>query len=163
MTGVQTCALPILLMFISGIILFECHNFQRVRAFRNIGSVSLILSFILFGAKEYLQIDYVFFIMSLYILFFTLCLDAFKHDSVTSRWLSFDPLRWLGNMSYSYYLIHGLTLKFIFLIIGLMIPAAHQSSILFYWLWLPLFVCTVCVSFVLFVLVERPFSLSPAK
>jgi len=152
-----------LLMFISGIILFECHNYQRLRVFRNTGTVCLIFSFIIFGIKDYLQIDYVFFMLSLYILFFTLCLDAFKEDSGTNRWISYNPLRWLGNMSYSYYLIHGLTLKFIFLIMGLILPATHQSSILFYWLWVPLFVSTVCVSFILFVLIERPFSLSQAK
>ena len=70
------------------------------------------------------------------------------------------PLRWLGNMSYSYYLIHGLTLKFSFLILAMLYQPHHDDAWMIYWLWIPFFILTLAPSFVLFVLIERPLSLA---
>jgi peptidoglycan/LPS O-acetylase OafA/YrhL len=62
-------------------------------------------------------------------------------------------------MSYSYYLIHGLTLKFCFLIFGSTVTVGFSSNSLYYWFWVPLFAFTFIVSFMLFFIVERPLSL----
>jgi exopolysaccharide production protein ExoZ len=64
-------------------------------------------------------------------------------------------MRRLGNMSYSYYLIHGLALKAAFMVL----PSSQMFLVL-----LPLaFALTLIPSMALFLLVERPLSLAPAK
>jgi peptidoglycan/LPS O-acetylase OafA/YrhL len=63
-------------------------------------------------------------------------------------------------MSYSFYLIHGLTLKFFFLILGLLLPPESYGGVLWFWvLFLPALATATAVSAGLFLLVERPFSL----
>jgi exopolysaccharide production protein ExoZ len=78
---------------------------------------------------------------------------------VWSNVLCWTPVRWLGNMSYSYYLMHGLALKAIFLLWGKAIAPGPQTG----WLalaTLPLvFVMTLLPSAMLFMAVERRYSL----
>jgi exopolysaccharide production protein ExoZ len=72
------------------------------------------------------------------------------------RW---SPIRWLGNMSYSYYLMHGLALKAFFMAWAKMCSLGPHSS------WLTLatlpiaFVLTLGPSAVLFLTIERRYSL----
>lgn len=47
-----------------------------------------------------------------------LCLSVFGWKVESSRIWTFTPFRWLGNMSYSYYLIHGLVLNAFFVVYG---------------------------------------------
>lgn len=97
----------------------------------------------------------------LFIAFFVLCLACFR---APAAWLpsafSWSPLRWLGNMSYSYYLIHGLALKAGFLTLHEVLPSDAYGSWLFWALLPPMFVLTLLPSGALFLLVERPFSLA---
>lgn len=92
------------------------------------------------------------------------CYAVFRFpNSGFARTLSWTPLRWLGNMSYSYYLLHGLALKAAFLVLSKVLPPDRIGASLF-WPGLPLlFVVTVIPSAVLFLLVERPFSLRTAS
>lgn len=85
-----------------------------------------------------------------------LCWHCFAGHSPLTKAMSWTPLRWLGNMSYSYYLIHGLTLKAAFVALGAVVPTGHD---LFLVMFVPMFTATLIPSAVLFVLVERPFSL----
>ena len=62
-------------------------------------------------------------------------------------------------MSYSYYLIHGLVLKFIELVLKRIIPQQPTTPWLF-WGFMPLaFAATLIGSTILFMLVEKRFSL----
>ena len=151
-----------LLMFISGILLFELHSKLEVRARRG-GTLLLIVALVFFGCRSIWDINYIAALVVVFVLFLYHCLCAFNPESLSYRWLTYTPLRWLGNMSYSYYLIHGLTLKFAFLVIGLVVTPEASDSYLYYWLWAPLFLMTLLSSFVLFLLVERPLSLVPPK
>lgn len=91
-----------------------------------------------------------------------LCLAAFSHNGPVSRALVFAPLRWLGNISYSYYLMHGLVLKAVFFLLA-HIHAPRGSDGWMFWLLLPpVFAATLAGSLLLFLLVERPFSILPA-
>jgi peptidoglycan/LPS O-acetylase OafA/YrhL len=59
-------------------------------------------------------------------------------------------------MSYSYYLIHGLALKFFFMAIPAWVPASDFT------LWamlIPSFITTVVAGFILYLTVEHRFSL----
>ncbi|WP_088330116.1 acyltransferase [Lacimicrobium sp. SS2-24] len=147
-----------LLMFISGILLFEFYTKKQITLKKG-GDLFLILALVIFGLRSIYNFSYLFSISAVFILFLLLCLCAFNTQSRTYRWLTFKPVRWLGNMSYSYYLIHGLTLKFCFLVIATIVPAGYSNGHLYFWLWAPLFVMTLFTSFALFLVIERPFSL----
>lgn len=69
------------------------------------------------------------------------------------------PIRWLGNMSYSYYLIHGLALKAGFAALAWVLPASGERVWLFWWLLPAAWGVTLLPAVVLFVVVERPYSL----
>lgn len=98
----------------------------------------------------------------LFIAFFVLCLTCFRNpEGWLPRTFSWTPLRWLGNMSYSYYLLHGLTLKAGFLALYKALPADHQGSWFFWAMLPPMFALTLVPSAALFLLVERRFSLAP--
>ena len=94
--------------------------------------------------------------------FWIFTLAAFSPRTLSSRIFAWTPLRWLGNISYSYYLIHGLTLKII--AVALMrLPLTPALSLAAFWLGLPVFFfLTLVSSTLLFILVERRFSIPPA-
>lgn len=147
-----------LLMFISGILLYEAYKNKNIILHK--GGISyMLIALIVFGLRSIFEINYTFSLLAVFILFLLLCLCAFNVDSKAYKLLTYAPLRWLGNMSYSYYLIHGLTLKFSFLILGYFVSSTFSSSTLYYWLWVPLLAMTLVASFFLFMIVERPFSL----
>ena len=95
---------------------------------------------------------------------FLLCLDGFSNRThLTARLFTFTPIRYFGNISYSYFLIHGLTLKAYFWILGKLIPIESLSTAGF-WSGLPVsFTLTVIAALVLYLLVERPLSIFPAR
>lgn len=97
---------------------------------------------------------------------FLLCLACFRQpDGPVGRACSGAPLRWLGNMSYSYYLLHGLALKAAFALLARLLPPPALSAagawLLFIGGLAPMFAWTLASSAVLFLLVERPWSLAP--
>lgn len=103
----------------------------------------------------------------LFVSFFVLCLSCFRNPTAwLPRVFSWTPLRWLGNMSYSYYLLHGLALKAGFLFLTKLLAASGSDSPLLFWILLPImFSLTLIPSTFLFLAIERPFSLvrHPAK
>jgi exopolysaccharide production protein ExoZ len=90
-----------------------------------------------------------------------LCWSALFRGGFTSRLFSFTPLRWFGNISYSYYMTHGLTLGVLQRLTGV----AHVGMLGFGASTLLLavaFSSTVLVAAVMFFVVEKPLSLAPA-
>jgi peptidoglycan/LPS O-acetylase OafA/YrhL len=84
---------------------------------------------------------------------------TFEFDGLLKAFFSWNPLRCLGNMSYSYYLMHGLALHAVAVIAYSIVPEGHPSLPLFL-LVLPLgFAMTWLASTCLFLLVEKPISL----
>jgi peptidoglycan/LPS O-acetylase OafA/YrhL len=71
-------------------------------------------------------------------------------------------LRWLGNMSYSYYLLHGITLTAVALLATRVLPPAPGRALVFVGLLPAALLATFLSSTGLFLLVERPLSLTPA-
>ena len=94
--------------------------------------------------------------------FFVLCAVCFRGAGLVSRWMSWTPLRWLGNMSYSYYLVHGLVVKAVMEVVARVFTGGLPAGL--FWGLLPvLFVMSVAVSAGLFVIVERPYSLTHGR
>ena len=92
--------------------------------------------------------------------FFALCAVCFRSFGAVSAWMTWAPLRWLGNMSYSYYLIHGFLVRFCMLLVARALPNGMPDWA--FWTLLPiLYLATLVVSALLFVMIERPISLRP--
>lgn len=151
-----------LLMFISGILLYEAKA-SRVATFLGswtallslVGGLLLVLLPVQGYTGETLKTAILFFA------FLVLCLACFNHPtSWLPRLFSWHPLRWLGNMSYSYYLLHGLALKAAFLVLSKLAMPGNYGAGLF-WMLLPaMFMLTLVPTGILFLLIERPYSLT---
>ena len=158
-----------MISFVSGMILYEITASGRVR--NRVGRfgefvtlVSVVAAFILFYTvhrpRAHSAINPFVPIMLLSAGFFLVSLYSFDFQGVLSRSFSWGPLRFLGNMSYSYYLIHGLTLQALAYTLqrfGILRPSAA-----FVWAILPIaFAATWTTSTLLFLGVERRYSLAP--
>lgn len=86
------------------------------------------------------------------------CLVGFWGKGFLNQILSWRPLRWLGNFSYSYYLIHGLTLKAVALIASRFFTG-EKGPIAIAVLFVIGFSATIAVATLLFAVVEKPFSM----
>ena len=94
--------------------------------------------------------------------FFLVCAVCLRGDGQVSAFMAWAPLRWLGNMSYSYYLAHGLVVRCAMLCLGYLLP--HGLPAWLFWVLIPaLFIGTFIASAVLFLWVEKPMSLRPAS
>lgn len=150
-----------LVMFVAGIVLYEVNKLNKVTAPSAwIGMMALVLGLLSTLLPIPGSAGFALRMALLFIAFFVLCLACFRDGtSWLARLFGWTPLRWLGNMSYSYYLLHGLALKFAFLVLGAFLPATGQQVWLF-WLMLPiLFGWTLLPCVALFLVVERPYSL----
>lgn len=88
-----------------------------------------------------------------------LVLYTFCFDGLLNRMFCLTPTRWLGNMSYSYYLIRGGVLHGFRLLLQVVYLSAPQSSMSF-WMLLPSAVAlTILATAPVFLLIEKPFSL----
>ena len=153
-----------LVMFISGILLYEAMKSSFSFPYGSwIGLIALMIGLTTMLLPLYGNKGFALKIVILSGAFFTLCLACFKDPaSWLSRFFAWTPLRWLGNMSYSYYLLHGITLKALFFIFTIVVPPSANYGTWFFWLLLlPTFALTLVPAFAIFLWVERPFSLMP--
>jgi exopolysaccharide production protein ExoZ len=98
--------------------------------------------------------------VALFVAFFSLTLAALGGTGVIARLFAVTPLRLLGNISYSYYLVHNLTLRVLFTGAAVVHHPNGREPAMF-WVSLPFaFVITLVPAALLFLLVERPLSLS---
>ena len=154
-----------LIMFISGILLYEAIDSRAVSTPSSfLGLLALVLGLLATLLPTTGPSGFVLKISILFVSFFVLCLACFRDPTAwLPRTFSWTPLRWLGNMSYSYYLLHGLVLKAGFLVLAVALPSANYGAGLF-WALLPImFILTLIPTAVLFLTVERPLSLTPAR
>lgn len=149
--------------FIAGILLFEILD---LRPGRGPGSVVGLCAFALAMASTQITLGgttgLALRTALLFALFFTVCWSAFgRPESAFARALCWTPLRWLGNMSYSFYLVHSLALHGALMVLAQFVPQDGQGAG-FLLLWLaPMLLVSVVVSALLYLFVERPFSLLP--
>lgn len=90
--------------------------------------------------------------------FFLLCAVCFHSAGRVSHLMCWAPLRWLGNMSYSYYLVHGFVVRMSMTILAHALPGA-LPPVAFWVLMILVFVATLAGLALLFVGVEKPMSL----
>lgn len=82
---------------------------------------------------------------------------------LASRAYAWTPLRWLGNASYSFYLMHGLGLHAFFTLLGKIWQPETENPILFLALMPPAFLVSLAATLPIYLLVERPLSLGACK
>lgn len=154
-----------LIMFIAGIFLFEAMRNPGLPVPASILGLAALLSGLLVMLVPIPgSVAYTLKISVLFCCFFIFCFSCFKHpNGVLARTFSWTPLRWLGNMSYSYYLLHGVALKAGFLVLSKILPASAHGPALFLTLMPIMFVLTLAPSTILFLLIEKPYSLSPRR
>jgi len=88
-------------------------------------------------------------------------LYSFRFDGILRRWFSWTPICWLGNISYSYYLIHGGALHGFRALVE-PLCGLHEPSTIWFWLLFPVGIAATIVATVpIFLLVEKRFSLQP--
>lgn len=145
-----------LVMFIAGILLYELLEDEKYPRVDGLGLAALVLGLL---SIEFLVQGPLRFVV-LFVSFLVLCYAAFGCNGLVCRMFCWTPLRWLGNMSYSYYLIHGLALKIAFDLLSRLVPG-RSDWIMEYWLLLPpMFMATLLPATLLFATIEKPFSLA---
>ena len=154
-----------LIMFLSGILLYEAILSERVRApSSTLGAVALIVGLLSVLLPVSGSAGAALKACILFAAFFVVCLACFRTQN---GWLasafSWSPIRWLGNMSYSYYLLHGLALKAAFLALRWVLPTSTGEPIFFFALLPIMFILTLFPTAGLFLFVERPYSLKPKR
>ena len=87
---------------------------------------------------------------------------ALAGGGLLSQSLSWDWLRWFGNISYSYYLTHGVVLHSLRILLDFLHMPARLSPLPFLTLSIASFVATVAVSSIVFLAIEKRFSF-PAR
>src|SRR3954466_976782 len=91
------------------------------------------------------------------------CYACFNLSGWLARTFSWRSLHLLGNMSYPYYLTHVLTVTVFVLLLARWLPPTG-SMISIFWLLLPsIFAATLIPAALLFVMVEKPYSLQPGR
>lgn len=148
-----------LLMFVAGILLYETIENKYFKTIPPLGIPAFLIAMFLVYYLKDIGADTRWKHFSLYILFYIFCLECFISSGFLTQMASSKPLRWFGNMSYSYYLIHGVTLKGFFIFLDKLAPNFHSDTIII-WLLLPLvFIITLVPSILLFVFIEKPYSI----
>jgi exopolysaccharide production protein ExoZ len=152
-----------LVMFIAGILMVEALAGTRLAAPRSaVAAAVLVLGLAATVVPIAGAAGAVVHSLMLAATFFVLCFSCFQRpDEALARAFTWKPMRWLGNMSYSYYLLHGLALKAGFMVLARIMPTAPHEALLFIALLAPMFLLTLVPTTLLFLLVERPFSLAP--
>ena len=156
---------PRLLMFVAGILLYELvHSLNfapRISAAFEWFAIALTLA--AFAAIAYVetipQTGEMLRLIVSFVAFGTLVFACFRAEGPLYRVFAWTPLRWLGNMSYSYYLIHALTINASAMVLGKVLPESMTGPGLYWLMFVPVFVATLITSTLLFALVEKPFSL----
>lgn len=153
------------LMFIAGIVLYEVRTFTRARP----PGLLLTLFACVISSTAYMVLysgrnDVPLNTLLLFVAFYLLCFHVFAYpQSWLTRFFVWTPLRWFGNMSYSFYMTHVLSMRVFALLIPSLSLTFVGSAPLVLIGFLPLFfLASLVPALVIFVWVESPFSLTKA-
>jgi exopolysaccharide production protein ExoZ len=91
----------------------------------------------------------------------SLALLTLRSGSLLSRIFCYTPLRWTGNISYSFYLIHGFVLNAVALVVGHLTWAKTNPRLAAPLLFVLAGAATYATATGLFLVIEKPWSLRP--
>jgi len=159
-----------LALFLIGALLYDVVRSEGLKARLNrLGEICSVLVFVLGMVAIYvvttqLQLSIpmrsVIRVVILCVSLFGFTLFCVAFNGLLRRMFCWTPIRWLGNMSYSYYLLHSLTLQAV--VLGLSRLITPEPYPILFWAMMPVSLsATLVSSTILFLLVEKPFSLQP--
>jgi peptidoglycan/LPS O-acetylase OafA/YrhL len=153
-----------LIMFIAGILLHEAMRKGSIPPPRSSFALAMLAAGLLATTMPFAgPTAFTVKIAILFGTFFVVCYACFSRPaSWLAQGFSWTPLRWLGNMSYSYYLLHGLALKVGFMLLAKVTTQTAYQGAFFIGMMPIMFAITLLPTAALFLCVERPFSLTPA-
>jgi exopolysaccharide production protein ExoZ len=125
-----------------------CANLAAIGVLGNSGPMTLVLN----------RVPY-FYSPSLFVTVLFLTLHTTSFDGLLKRIFSWDYLRWVGNMSYSYFLIHGLTLHGIWMLVHFSFLRLPRTPVYFIVLFVFCVVATLIFAAILFLWIEKSLSL----
>jgi peptidoglycan/LPS O-acetylase OafA/YrhL len=152
------------LMFLSGMILYELRALSVKAKWLKAHLVLPLTIVLMLVVRHGFETKFTWLLtLIMFVGYGLTCLNGFNVKTAFGAFFSKLPLRWLGNMSYSYYLIHGLTLKFLFMLLAMLITPDGESTWVFYTFMIPFFIITLLTSFILFFFIEKRFSFGKSK
>lgn len=164
-----------MVLFASGIILWELveNDVQsRLKPWMEyivaLAMVTDILAIGLAGAKRGetgVVLSHVphFYTPTLFLTLLPFCLYTMFFNGFLNRLFSWDYLRWMGNISYSYYLIHALAIQGLRLIVNRLYPPAPHSLVFDIALLAVSMAFSIVGGAILYLFVEKPLSWSKKK
>lgn len=152
-------------MFLAGVLLFEA--LQRRPPLATHAAPALLavaLALLIDGVRPVGSVGFALRTVAMAAAFWLLCHVALTQPTAPlARALSWEPLRWLGAMSYSFYLIHSLSLNAVFLLLAHAWPTQPMPVAWHLAVAAVSFGGSLLASAVLFLAVERPLSLAPRR
>jgi peptidoglycan/LPS O-acetylase OafA/YrhL len=157
-----------MLMFPAGMLALEARNSEWFRSrLTRAGEIAvwglLIVSFpaiVYFSASPKGPIIWTHGALAvLFVTYFWVVVYVTAFEGRFRRTFSVFGLRWLGNISYSFYLLHGLTLKALSVAVHAVLPPGAYGTTIFWSMVFIGFPAAFVASTVLFVMVEKPLSL----
>jgi exopolysaccharide production protein ExoZ len=144
------------LCFLAGMLLVEARvadvrPIRQLVAVGGIAAISVVL--VIFSVPEWAAATL------LAAGYFALCSASIHSHNALSRMLSADWLRALGNISYSFYLIHGFVTVAAVRLLARASMSLDRPNIVFWVTLGPVFLLAFCVGAALFLTVEKPLSL----
>lgn len=154
---------PRLAMFLAGMLLHELLSVTRWRPPAALALFAAGVAVLLKVVPTVGSFGFTMKILALFVGFGLLCWACIAQpNSWLGRGLSWAPIRWLGNISYSYYLVHSLGLHAGFIIATAVVPAERWGAVGGALLLPATFALTLVPSLLLYLTIERPLSLAPS-
>ena len=157
---------PRMIMFAVGILAYEARTFELIKRFASGGACvvcafSGLMAYYLFQTNPWLLshlLTAIWSVAALGLCSFCLVLNSFVPAGMTQRALSWAPLRSLGNISYSFYLIQSLTLHALLAVAARLWAPVRMPPVLLPGIFAAALAVTAGAAFLLFRLVEKPCS-----
>lgn len=148
------------LMFVCGAIVYEIVKKEKGWTLpRHLGFLALLVSSSAIAWHNPLGMPLMVMMFTMFICIGVFLIEVINGDSRWLRWLTWAPIRYLGNMSYSYYLIHGLFIHFSMRCLSQFIEPSLNMT----WGYFPVMALTLSITILgsatLFLLVEKRYSL----
>ena len=161
--GLQVLPHIRLVAFIAGVLLWELNQTQAASRLSSLGEMGALLFYAAVFLIPFSPRFGVVWNLLLAGALFALTLFSFAFHGVLNTIFRAWPIRWLGNMSYSFFLLHGLILNGIAAAIERM--GFHGSISVFGYVALAVLNLAIALvgSFLIFFFVEKPWSLDAPK
>jgi len=150
-----------MMAFVAGIIVFELHRHTRFRVPKYTGVLAVGVAYIVQVLWHERGLSPGLIGVVAYCCYIAFGVDCFV-QSGTDAIFRIKLFRWIGNLSYSFYLTHTLVIHSCLAALAFAFPGSFTRGG-FFTIWFPLLVMAVLVGGITFQVVEKPFSLSTRR